>query len=102
MEESIFSFTSFTETILIGASIVFGFPIPVTAGQILWINLIEDGLPNAALAFEPKEKDIMKKVNDQIPESHRKHTPGFDYLKMDDYRWQLGQEILKLVKHSIN
>ena len=52
--------SSFTETILIGASIVFGFPIPVTAGQILWINLIEDGLPNAALAFEPKEKDIMK------------------------------------------
>ncbi|OGF48660.1 MAG: hypothetical protein A2231_00815 [Candidatus Firestonebacteria bacterium RIFOXYA2_FULL_40_8] len=43
-------------------------------------------------------ESVMKKVNDQIPESHRKHTPGFDYLKMDDYRWQIGQEILKLAK----
>ena len=37
-----------------------GFPLPITAVQILWINLIEDGLPNIALAFEPKEKDLMK------------------------------------------
>jgi Ca2+-transporting ATPase len=34
-------------------------PLPVTAVQILWINLIEDGLPNVALAFEPKENDLM-------------------------------------------
>jgi len=52
---------SFTETILVGASIFFGLPLPVTAAQILWANLIEDGLPNAALAFEPKEKDLMSR-----------------------------------------
>ncbi|OGZ18726.1 MAG: hypothetical protein A2175_00355 [Candidatus Nealsonbacteria bacterium RBG_13_42_11] len=51
---------SFTEVILVGASILAGFPLPVTAVQILWINLIEDGMPNIALAFEPKEKDLMK------------------------------------------
>lgn len=51
---------SFTEIVLIGASIIVGLPLPVTAVQILWINLIEDGLPNVALAFEPKEKDLMK------------------------------------------
>ncbi|MDD3085323.1 MAG: cation-translocating P-type ATPase C-terminal domain-containing protein, partial [Candidatus ainarchaeum sp.] len=39
-------------------------PLPITAVQILWINLIEDGLPNIALAFEPKEKDLM----DQKPQ----------------------------------
>ena len=50
---------SFTEVILIGASVLGGFPLPLTALQILWINLIEDGLPNIALAFEPKEKDLM-------------------------------------------
>ncbi|MBI2626244.1 MAG: HAD-IC family P-type ATPase, partial [Candidatus Nealsonbacteria bacterium] len=50
---------SFTETILIGASILFGWPLAVSAVQILWINLIEDGLPNVALAFEPKEKDVL-------------------------------------------
>jgi len=57
---------SFTETILIGASIFFGFPLPVTAAQILWVNLIEDGLPDIALAFEPKEKDLM----DRKPQGH--------------------------------
>lgn len=51
---------SFTEIILIGVSMLVGLPLPVTAVQILWINLIEDGLPNVALAFEPKEKDLMK------------------------------------------
>ncbi len=50
---------SFTETILIGLSILGGLPLPVSAAQILWVNLIEDGLPDISLAFEPKEKDIM-------------------------------------------
>ncbi|MBZ9569631.1 HAD-IC family P-type ATPase [Patescibacteria group bacterium] len=52
---------SFTEVILVGVSIVAGVPLPVTAVQILWVNLIEDGLPDIALAFEPKEKDLMKR-----------------------------------------
>jgi len=57
---------SFTETILIGLALIFGLPLPVTAVQILWVNLIEDGLPDIALAFEPKEKDLMK----QKPQGH--------------------------------
>ncbi len=52
---------SFTETILIGVGIMMGWPLPVSAAQILWVNLIEDGLPDIALAFEPKEQDIMLK-----------------------------------------
>ena len=50
----------FTEIILVGFSILAGLPLPITAAQILWMNLIEAGLPNIALAFEPKEKDLMK------------------------------------------
>jgi len=52
---------SFTETILIGVSIILGLPLPVIAVQILWVNLIEDSLPSIALTFEPKEKDLMKR-----------------------------------------
>ena len=55
---------SLSEVILVGTSILVGLPLPITAVQILWINLIEDGLPDFALAFEPKEKGIMKKVKE--------------------------------------
>jgi len=51
---------SFTEIILVSASILAGVPLPVTAVQILWINLIGDGLPNIALAFDPKEEGLME------------------------------------------
>ena len=51
---------SFTEVILIAFSILLDFPLPITAVQILWVNLIEDGLPDIALAFEPEEDDLMK------------------------------------------
>jgi Ca2+-transporting ATPase len=58
---------SFCEVILIGGSMIISrfthqtWILPVTAVQILWTNLIEDGLPGIALAFEPKEKDLMKR-----------------------------------------
>ena len=51
---------TFTEIILVGATIIFGFPLPISAVQILWVNLIEDGFPSIALAFESQEKGLMK------------------------------------------
>jgi len=50
---------SFTEVILIGGSLLLRLPLPLTAAQILWVNLIEDSLPSIALAFEPEEKEVM-------------------------------------------
>ncbi|MBI2642586.1 MAG: HAD-IC family P-type ATPase [Candidatus Wildermuthbacteria bacterium] len=52
---------SFTEIILISASILLGLPLPITASQILWVNFVEDGLPGIALTFEKGEKDVMKR-----------------------------------------
>jgi P-type Ca2+ transporter type 2C len=50
---------SFSEIILIIMSLIIGTPLPLTAVQILWINLITDGFPNLALTIEPKEKGVM-------------------------------------------
>ena len=57
---------TFSEVVLVGVSILAGVPLPITAVQILWINLMEDGLGDIALAFEPKEEDLMK----QKPQGH--------------------------------
>lgn len=51
----------FTEMILVGASVVFGLPLPVLAPQILWVNLIDDSFPAFTLAAEPAEKDVMRR-----------------------------------------
>ncbi len=51
----------FTESILVGGSILLGLPLPVGAAQILWVNLLIDGLPGLALAFEQTEKDVMER-----------------------------------------
>jgi P-type Ca2+ transporter type 2C len=36
-------------------------PIPYVAAQLLWINLVTNGLQDVALAFEPAEKDVLKR-----------------------------------------
>ena len=51
----------FTEVMLIGLAIICRLPLPVLPGQILWKNMVESTPPSLALAFEPKEKDIMSR-----------------------------------------
>jgi Ca2+-transporting ATPase len=38
-----------------------GLSLPLTPLQILWINLVTDGLPGLALTVEPAEKDVMRR-----------------------------------------
>ncbi len=51
-----------TSIIVVGGSkIVFGWPLPILPAQLLWNNIVEDTFPALAYAFEPKEKEVMKR-----------------------------------------
>ncbi|TSD02988.1 MAG: calcium-translocating P-type ATPase YloB [Parcubacteria group bacterium Athens0714_16] len=52
---------SFSEVFLIGGALILGAPLPILPAQILWINIIGHGFLNFSFAFEPAEKDIMKR-----------------------------------------
>jgi len=49
------------EITLMVAATLMGMPLPLTAVQILYVNLATDGLPALALAVDPAEKDLMKR-----------------------------------------
>jgi len=53
--------TNAGEVLLLFIAAIAGWPLPLTAIQILWINLVTDGLPALALGMEPPEPDIMKR-----------------------------------------
>lgn len=53
--------TSFSEVVLISGALILGLPLPILPAQILWANIVQEGFMNFALAFEPKEDDVLKR-----------------------------------------
>lgn len=51
---------AFSEITTVVGALLLAFPLPLTAIQILWINLVSDGLPNLALTVDPKSRGIMR------------------------------------------
>ncbi len=56
---------SFAEVLIVVLSLLFKVPLAVTAGMILWINLVSDGFPNLALTVEPAEADLLLRKADK-------------------------------------
>lgn len=49
----------FSELFVFFCAMLFGWPLPLLALQILWINVIEDSFPNIALTTEYDSKNLM-------------------------------------------
>lgn len=50
----------FSEVFFFCFSILMNLPMPLVAIQLLWINMVTDGIQDFALSFEKGEKDILK------------------------------------------
>jgi len=66
---------NFSEIMTVFLALMIGWPLPLVALQILWLNLITDIFPAFALALEPSAPDVMKRPPRDPQESLL--TPSF-------------------------
>ncbi|MHB9145440.1 MAG: calcium-translocating P-type ATPase, SERCA-type [Symbiobacteriia bacterium] len=57
------------EVLVMLIAAVVGLPLPLLPIQILWVNLVTDGLPAMALGVDPAEPDVMRRPPRQPNES---------------------------------
>jgi Ca2+-transporting ATPase len=70
--------TCFDEIIVISGAIMMGLPLPIHPTQILWINIVTDGVTDKTFPMCREEGDVMKKS------PRRLETQFFD-------RWQIAR-----------
>ncbi|MGA9530471.1 MAG: HAD-IC family P-type ATPase, partial [Candidatus Babeliales bacterium] len=56
--------TNMGEILVVLFALVMNMPLPITAAQILWLNLVTDGFLDLALSMEPREPLVLSKRND--------------------------------------
>lgn len=52
--------TSIGEVLTIAGALFLGYPLPIAASQIIWLNFVTDPFLGSALAMEPKEKGLLR------------------------------------------
>jgi magnesium-transporting ATPase (P-type) len=53
--------TGAAEMVLVTLAVATGSPLPLTAVQLLWLNLVTNGIQDVALAFEPGQGDELER-----------------------------------------
>src|SRR3990167_400197 len=51
--------TNIGEVFTIIGALVLGYPLPIVAAQIIWLNFVTDGFLDVSLAMEPKEQHLL-------------------------------------------
>ena len=73
------------EILVMFLSSLIGMPVPLLPIQILWVNLVTDGLPALALGVDPIDKDIMRRKPRNVSER---------VITSDRVRLMLGQGLV--------
>ncbi|SOD22827.1 cation-translocating P-type ATPase [Nitrosomonas ureae] len=66
------------ELIVMLVAILLGWPLPLLALHLLWINLVTDGFPALALATDPIDRDVLKRP----PRSSQGVLFNRDFMKL--------------------
>ena len=53
--------TGGAEVVLVLLAVATGLPLPLLPVQLLWLNLVTNGIQDVALAFEPREQDVLRR-----------------------------------------
>jgi magnesium-transporting ATPase (P-type) len=53
--------TNVAEALVIAVAIMIGFTMPITASQVLWINMVTSVALGLVISFEPHEVDVMRR-----------------------------------------
>ena len=53
--------TGLAEILTVALSMIFQMPLPFLAIQLLWLNLVTNGIQDISLAFERSDKDVLNK-----------------------------------------
>jgi Ca2+-transporting ATPase len=53
--------TNLDEILLVAGATLLGLPLPMLPIQVLWLNIVSDGLPALALSVDPYDPDIMER-----------------------------------------
>jgi P-type Ca2+ transporter type 2C len=68
------------EIVTMFLAMILALPLPLVPIQILWVNLVTDGLPAIALGVDPAEKGIMNRPPRNVRESIFARGLGFKIL----------------------
>ncbi len=94
IEENIKKFVTYLlssnlgEVLTIFIAIIIGLPMPLLALQILWINLMTDGLPALALGIDPPDIDLMRRKPRRKDEN---------ILSTKRFVWMLGIGLIMMI-----
>jgi magnesium-transporting ATPase (P-type) len=69
--------TGAAEVIATAGAVVAGLPLPLLPVQLLWLNLVTNGIQDVALAFEPGESGVLARA------PRPPHEPIFDRLMIE-------------------
>lgn len=53
--------TGAAEVVLVALAVAAGYPLPLLPAQLLWLNLVTNGIQDVALAFEPNEGGVLRR-----------------------------------------